>query len=135
MSKVGDNILPLVREWYKTQSELKELQAHEKDLRAKVIEAVFGEVKKGTSKADLSNETELVLSCSAKISIDKEKFLQHKNVMERKGLIGDESVIKLKPEVSATAYKYMSQEDKVAFDEVFVHGLNSPQLEVRTKKG
>lgn len=130
-----DNTTPLIRAWYKVSDEKKRIIEEEKALRSQVIEAVFGEVKVGTQKHDLPNNMELVLSASGKISVDKDEFLKHKAHMEKKGLIGEESVVKLKPEVSMTAYKYLSQEDKVTFDSVFKHGLNSPQLEVRAKKG
>lgn len=134
MSKVGDNLKPLVREWYKIKEDLDRLKEHELELRKQVSEAVFGEAQKGTQKAELSDNAELVLSISAKISVDKDAFLEHKTHLEKKGLVGENSVIKLKPEVSATAYKYMSDEDKATFDSVFKHGFNAPKLEVRTKK-
>lgn len=135
MSDVGDNTKPLVREWYKAKEALDKAKEHEMDLRKQVQEAVFGEPKKGTQKANLSNDAELVLSQSAKISVDKDEFLKHKAHLEKKGLVGENGAIKLKPEVSMTAYKYMSDEDKAAFDSVFKHGFASPTLEVRTKKG
>lgn len=132
--KIGDNLKPLVREWYKAKDVLDIAKEHEMNLRKQVSEAVFGETKKGTQKVDLSDEAELVLSVSAKISVDNDAFLEHKTHLEKKGLVGESSVIKLKPEVSATAYKYMSTEDKASFDSVFKHGFSAPKLEVRTKK-
>lgn len=135
MTTVTDNQLPLVREWYAAKDKLKEVQDHERQLRKQVLEAIYGEPQKGTHKCDLPNGMELVLSVGAKISVDKDEFMKHKVHMEKKGLIGEESVIKLKPEVSATAYKYLSAEDKAAFDSVFKHSLTSPQLDVRQKKG
>lgn len=135
MAVIGDNHKPLVREWYKLKDRLKELQDQERTLRAQVVESVFGELVKGTQKRDLNDDLELVLSVSAKIDIDKDKFKDYKLLLENKGLIGDESVIKLKPEVSATAYKYMDAKDKAQFSDLFIHGFQSPQVEIRAKKG
>lgn len=135
MTQVGDNLKPLIREWYSVKEKLAELKDQEMQLRKQVTEAVFGEPKKGTQKVDLSDVAELVLSQQVQISVDKDEFDKYKAHMEKKGLVGENGVIKLKPEVSATAFKYMSDEDKATFDSVFKHGFKSPTLEVRTKKG
>lgn len=134
MAELTDNLKGMVREWYRLKEEVKEKTAQERELRKSVLDAVFGEVSKGTKKADLGNNMELVLSVGTKIDIDKDAFIRHKTVLEKKGLIGEESVIKIEPKVSATAYKYLSEEDKVMFSDVFKHGFNSPQLDVKSKK-
>lgn len=131
----NDNKLKLARELFTVKQQLDVLKVEEMSLRKQTVEAFFGEKpEKGTSREELNENMELVLVQSAKISIDKEAFDKHKAHMESKGLIGDEAVIRMKPDVSATAYKYMSDADKILFADVFKHGFNSPTLTFEAKK-
>ena len=132
---MNDNNLPLAREWFRVQELLAEVKQQESDLRKQTIAAFFGEnMSKGTRRENLSEKMELVYSQSATIVVDKDAFIKHKAHMESLGLIGDDKVIKLKPEVSVTAYKYLSDAHKVMFDEVFVHKMGSPSLKVEPIK-
>lgn len=130
-----DNKIAVARAWYKSKEALDKARKEETDLRKQAMEAYFGnEIGKGTQRESLNDKTALVLARTAKITIDTEAFLKHKAHMESKGLIGDDKVIEMRPVVSATAYKYMSDADKITFDEVFVHGLNAPTLKLEVKK-
>jgi len=134
-SQPMDNKLTLARAWFSTKAQLDKLKAEEAVLRAETIAAYFGETgTKGTQKHPVSEKMQLSMSQTAKISVDKEAFEKHKVHMENKGLIGDEAVIRMKPEVSMTAYKYLSPQDKLTFADVFIHGLNSPVLSLESIK-
>lgn len=136
MIKIGDNILPLIREWHGKYKALSELKKEEMKLRKESIKAVYGEeTKLGTQEAELPNNLQLSLSVGREIKVDNDAFDKYKARMESKGLIGNDSVIKLKPEVSLRAYDAMSDEDKIEFAEVFVHKQSSPALKVEPRKG
>jgi hypothetical protein len=77
---------------------------------------------------------ELVLAVTSSIEVDKDKWLLYKAQLEAQGLIGDGKLITLKPSVSATAYKYLSDADKVQFADLFVHKISSPTLRAEVKK-
>lgn len=129
-----DNRLSLARAWYKAKEALDEAKKVEMELRMESISAFFGEEEKGGSVKEKLNEgSSLVLTRSKKVSIDLEAFKEHEAHLKAKGLIGDDSVIRMEPKVSMTALRQMSAEDKVLFSDVFIHGLNSPQLKVEIK--
>ena len=133
---IMDNRIELARAWFVSREKRDKIVEEELVLRKETMEAYFGENNdtKGTQKTAISDKMQLVMAQTAKISVDKDNFEKHKSHMESKGLIGDEAVIRMKPEVSMTAYKYLSPQDKLTFADVFIHGLNSPTLKIEPIK-
>lgn len=130
------NTIDLTRDWFKTKQELDKLKKQEIDLRKLTIEANFGSEfnRKGTHKASLSNESELSLSVSEKVTLDKEAFVKHKPYLESLGLIGDDKLIKMTPSVSLSALKHLDDNVKATLSDLFVYSLSAPQLKVNIIK-
>lgn len=129
-----DNKLPLARAWHKSKEVLESAKADEMDLRKQVMDAFFDNPeKKGTQKTDLSDKAQLVLSRSASIKVNKDKYTEFAAELVQKGLIGDDKLIKLTPSVSASAFKHLPETDRIRYDEMFVHTLSSPALKVEVK--
>ena len=129
-----DNKLPLAREWHKAKEALEEAKAHELTLRKEVMAAFFDNPDvKGTQKADLSDKAQLVLSRSASIKVKKDVYENFAAELKQRGLVGDDKLVKLTPSVSATAFKYLSDADRIRFADMFEHVLSSPSLKVDVK--
>lgn len=132
MKNIDDKQTNLIRSWYVLQQELAELKNQESELRKLVMAEVFEDerMQHGTHKARLSDEAHVSLTIPKKIDVDIDAFNMHKDSMMQRGLIGDDSLIKLKPSVSASAIKYLNDEDKAAFGDVFKISTGSPQMKV-----
>lgn len=126
----------LARDWYQVQDQLAELKERESAMRKQVVAAFFGdELVGGTHRTELASGVHLIVTVPKKIDIDKSIFDSHKAELQHKGLIGDDRLIRVKYEVSATALKHLSDADKVKFGDIFVHGTGSPQVKIEVKKG
>ena len=135
-SEEDNRKLQLAREWYKVQDDLSELKERESVLRKQVVETFFGsDVVGGTHRKELTSGVSLVVTVPKKIDLDKSIFESHKSELIHKGLIGDDRLIKVKYEVSATALKHLSDVDKAKFGDMFVHSTGSPQVKGEVKKG
>lgn len=130
-----DNRTKLARDWYSSKEELDRAKKLEGELRKATIEAYFGEEKvAGSRKESLSSKANLVYSASKRITIVADKFKEFEAQLRAKGLIGDGKLITMKPTVSLTAYKHLSDEAKAQFDELFEHSVSAPQLSVKLEK-
>ena len=131
-----DNKTQLAREWYQVQDQLAELKERESAMRKQVVAAFFGEeLAGGTHRAELASGVFMVVTVPKKIDLDKSIFDSHKSELQHKGLIGDDRLVRVKYEVSATALKHLSDVDKAKFGDMFIHSTGSPQVKVEVKKG
>jgi hypothetical protein len=132
---MSDNKIELSREWFSVTKIRDEAIARERELRALVIAAYFGEEKKkGTTKAELKPGVKLSLSVSEKVSINKEEFEKHKAELAARGFIKDDGLIKTSYSVSASALKHLADSDRIKFASIFEYKLESPQLNVEVKE-
>lgn len=135
MSDDKEKTMELNRAWYKAKEDLAAAKAHELDLRKQVIAENFGEITSvGTKKQKLGHTADLVLTVPAKADVNLEKFESMRGYLEAQGLIGDDSLFRLKPSVSLTAYKYLEDSVKIVVDDIITHKLGSPTLDVKVVK-
>lgn len=126
----------LAREWYTVQDQLAELKEREMAMRKQMVMNFFGaDVAAGSHRKELASGVFLIVTVPKKIEIDKPIFESHKAELVHKGLIGDDRLIRVKYEASATALKHLSDVDKAKFGDIFIHSTGSPQVKIEVKKG
>ena len=145
MNETVQDKTQLARDWYQIQDQLAELKERESAMRKQVVSAFFGEelaggthrveLAGGTHRAELASGVHLIVTVPKKIDLDKSIFDSHKSELHHKGLIGDDRLIRVKYEVSATALRHLSNVDKAKFGDMFLHGTGSPQMKIEVKKG
>jgi len=130
-----DNKAQLARDWYAVKDKLTELQEQERAMREQLVQSYFGEsLDSGTHKHRLSDKAEIVVTIPKKITLDMSIFNSHKAELSQKGLIGDDRLVKVKYEVSATALKHLSEPDKLKYGDMFVYSTGTAQVKIDVKK-
>lgn len=133
---MSDSRTEKTRRWYQLQEQLALLKEEEMALRKEVIAEYFGDdIDAGTHKADIKEGVKLVVTVPKSISLDRTAFDHHKAELMHKGLIGDDRLIRVKYDVSATALKHLSEPDRIKFSDMFVYSTGSPQVKVEVAKG
>lgn len=132
---VNETKKPLIREWYAVQEELARLKQKESELRKAVYESLDVDPSvSGTTNYRLSDLHKITVTIPTSISVDPNGFRDNYQMLKQRGLIGDTSVIKMKPDVSVTAYKHMSDADKAQFGHLFKVKAGSPSVKITTLK-
>lgn len=134
LKTINDNTLPLVRELYAAQESLNQAKQHFDDIRAQVVESLIDKTVPGTHNFKLSDEMKLTVTVPRTMDVEKELFKEQYSALMQRGLIGDSSVIQMKPSVSLTGYKYLTDEDKAQFGHIFKAKVGSPQVKFSTNK-
>lgn len=134
---INDNQKAVFRDYFKMQEELRRLKKLEAEMRGEVIEIMLNDSKDkpGTYKEDLGNGVEVSVTVPKRVEVNKELFDEMQGELQQRGLIGSEGVIQMKPSVSVTAMKYMNDEDKTRFSDLFVVKTGSPSVKFDMNKG
>lgn len=119
---------------YQTQEELRRVKKLEKELRDEVVEMLTTEDDLGSNRSELSDRMDVVVTRGRTLTINIPAFADKEGMMKQRGLIGDNTVIVMKPSVSATAFKHLSEEDKLAFADVFEYKPSAPTVKFETRK-
>lgn len=132
---IKDNQKPILREYYSIQEELRRVKKLEGELRAQVIEVMLEDVTKaGTFSEELGGGIAVKVTVPKRVEVDKELFTKMEGELNQKGLIGAEGVIQMKPSVSVTAMKYMNDEDKVRYADLFITKTGAPTVKFEMTK-
>lgn len=118
----------LTDQWIKARQAAKEWTAFENALRAKVVERMFKDPKKGTNKYTLSDGRIVKLIHNITTKLDGGQ--QHVDII--RDLIADgvlpKILLKAKYELAETVYKTLSDEQKLAIADYVVTKPESPQV-------
>lgn len=128
MKSPNENQLPLVRELFAAKENMDQAKERYDAARKAVQEAMVDDSVPGTTHFRLSDTMKMTVSVGRTIDVDKNAFRDQYAAMRNRGLIGDNSVIQMKPSVSVTAFKYLSDEDKAQFGHVFRMKTSAPQI-------
>lgn len=127
-------------EWYKVKQQLGKLKSAEALMRTRIFKFFFKAPKEGTNKVDLNDGTGAQLKADHTInrtvdigSLDALKAQQAVEGYNGPKLNYDE-LIKWKPEVSITAYRQLTDEERHFFDQCLIIKPGSPQMEISIPK-
>ncbi len=127
-------------EWYRVQEQLSKLKSAEALMRSRIFKFFFKNPKEGTNKVPLNDGTGAEIKATHVInrSVDIGSLDALKATMGTEGSnlpkLNLDELIKWKPEVSISAYRQLTDEERNAFDQCLIIKPGSPQLEVSIPK-
>jgi hypothetical protein len=126
--------------WFETKAQLGKLKSAEALMRTRIFKFFFKNPKEGTNKVPLNDGTGAELKADHTInrkveigSLDALKEQQRAEGYNGPKLNFDE-LIKWTPEVSITAYRQLTDEERNFFDQCLIIKPGSPQLEISIPK-
>jgi hypothetical protein len=127
-------------EWYRLKEELQRVKAAEFLLRQKIFKFYFPEPKEGTNKVDLKDGTGALLKAVHKIdrtieqgSLDALRTAIHAESSNLPKL-PISNLVRYKPELVLSAYRALTAEEQIIFDQCLIIKPGSPQLEITIPK-
>lgn len=135
-----------LKQWYELHEQLGRIKSAEALLRARIFKAKFPEPKEGTNNVPLNDGTGAVLKAQHKIQRDIDvgtlDALKKAQADAVAGLatevpaapnapkINFDKLVKYKPELITSAYRELTAEERMYFDQCLVIKPGSPQLEI-----
>lgn len=120
--------------WWKMNQDLAKLKASEMLLRMKIFNGLFKTPREGTNKLDLGGGWQLTATYPIERKIDVALLTSLASTLREEQHIVLENVIKQKPELSITAYKALTEEQRKAFDQILTVKPGSPQMKLEQPK-
>jgi hypothetical protein len=135
MSTIPENTVTQqdLDEWWKLSQELARIRSAEMLLRMKIFNGVFTTPKIGTNKHDLGGGFQLTAVYGLDYKVDVALLTAHAPDLRQKGIVL-ENVIRQKPEVSVTAYKALTEEQRKELDQCLTIKPSSPQMKIEQPK-
>jgi hypothetical protein len=115
--------------WYSLQAELERVKTAELVLRNKIFKYYFKNPKVGVNNHDLTQGWVLKGEYKLNYKVDIPLFTTLKAGFAEAGLPVDD-LVKYKPEMSVTAYKALTEEQRRAFDQVLEIKPGTPALSI-----
>jgi len=123
-------------EWYKIKAQLGKLKSAEALMRTRIFKFFFKAPKEGTNKVDINDGTGAQLKADHTInrSVDIGSLEALRDQQKVEGYNGHklnfDELVKWKPEVSITAYRQLTDEERNLFDQCLIIKPGSPQMEI-----
>lgn len=136
-------------EWYRLKEELGRIKSAEALLRGKIFKSYFPTPKEGTNKVLLNDGTgaelkgthvinrkvdEGTLDAMRKSQREAEQALAEDGVVPNIPMLKFDTLVKWKPEVSISAYRELTAEEQLYFDQCLIITPGSPQVEITIPK-
>jgi hypothetical protein len=120
--------------WFVMNQQLAKLKASEMLLRMKIFNGLFTAPREGTNKHGLGSGWQLTAVYPIDRKIDAALLSSLAPSLREEYKIVLETVIKNKPELSVSAYKSLSEEQRKALDQCITAKPGSPQLKLEQPK-
>jgi hypothetical protein len=115
--------------WYTLGDQLAALKKQEMELRKKIFAAYFPTPKEGTNTAHLADGWVIKGAYPITRDVDAENLVTMRPYLSQEGIVVD-SLIKYKPELILPAYRALTPEQMVKFDNILKIKPGSPALEI-----
>lgn len=118
-----------IYDWYETNEQLAALKNKEMLLRTKVFSAKFPAPEEGTNSTPLDNGWVLKGKYGYNRTLDMDAISTMADELRAAGIV-TESLIRHKPELITTAYRCLTEEQRVLFDNCLQIKPSTPSLEI-----
>lgn len=118
-----------LNKWYTLSEQLAQIRAEEMDLRKKIFASYFVAPVEGTNTAQLSNGYVIKGKRIISREVDAENLNVMRPMLTQEGFDVD-ALIRYKPELVLPAYRVLSDENRIKFDNVLKIKEGSPALEI-----
>jgi hypothetical protein len=119
--------------WYTLNEQLAQIKEQEMELRKKIFGSYFPTPVEGTNIAELSAGYIIKGKRVISRTVDAENLVTMRPMLTQEGIAVD-SLIKYKPELILPAYRALSEEQRLKFDNVLTIKDVSPALEIMKPK-
>lgn len=118
-----------LKEWYRLQDELKVIRKTEMLLRTKIFQGLFVEPKEGTNSMNLPDSYVLKAKHNITRELDPGAFAANRDRFVAAGIYPD-TMVQYKPSLVLSAYRELTSEQAMLFDECLIIKPGSPSLEI-----
>lgn len=126
--------------WYQLKAELARVKAAEAMLRSRIFKAYFPVPVEGTNTAPINDGTGAVVKATHVLNraIDQGSLDALRTALTAEGSnlpkVPLEKLIKWTPEVITKAYRELTEEERLCFDQCLIIKPGSPQVEITIPK-
>lgn len=127
----------LITDWYDAKQNLDQYKELEKNLREQVIEHVFEGCEPGTNRVDLANGFKLKTVIKETYKVPRDATGHYTHVPTLLAKLPDDvarSIIKWTLDISTSAYKTLTEEQKAVVNEFIIITKGSSTLEIEEPK-